>query len=99
MLFHGFVGQPVKTTGLSVVRDLTIECRRIELFEPRAKLRQLRRRQAFDGFFDVFDIGHAENIAQPRVCAYSPKYAFRTSGLVAISEALPCISTRPVCRI
>ena len=28
-----------------------------------------------------------------------PRYAFRTSGLTLISAALPCISTRPVCRM
>ena len=30
---------------------------------------------------------------------YSPRYAFRTSGLVLISAAGPCIRTRPVCRM
>jgi predicted GIY-YIG superfamily endonuclease len=32
-------------------------------------------------------------------CSYSPRYAFRTSGLPLISLAAPCISTRPVCRM
>ena len=30
---------------------------------------------------------------------HNPRYAFRTSGLALISAALPCISTRPVCRM
>ena len=30
---------------------------------------------------------------------YSPRYALRTSGLTRMSAALPCISTRPVCRM
>ena len=30
---------------------------------------------------------------------HSPRYAFLTSGLPRMSAALPCISTRPVCRM
>jgi hypothetical protein len=32
-----------------------VEARRVELFEPRAKLRKLVRRQLSDGFSDVFN--------------------------------------------
>jgi hypothetical protein len=30
---------------------------------------------------------------------YNPRYALRTSGLVLMSAAAPCIRTRPVCRM
>jgi hypothetical protein len=34
-----------------------------------------------------------------RICDYNPKYALRTSGLLLISSAVPCICKRPVCRM
>ena len=41
----------------------------------------------------------AVSFPPPLTAAHSPRYAFRTSGLTLISAALPCISTRPVCRM
>ena len=39
------------------------------------------------------------DVSVASVRRHSPRYAFRTSGLTLISAALPCISTRPVCRM
>ena len=40
-----------------------IELFRVEGLEPRAKPRQFARGKLFDGFFDVFGGGHAQDIA------------------------------------
>ena len=58
-----FFGKGVKLSRVRVPLDRTVELRRIESLEPRAKPRQLARRELFDSFLDVFGGGHVGDIA------------------------------------
>ena len=56
----------VRLSGACVPLNGGIELFGVEGFEPGAKPRQLARGKLFNGFFDVFGGGHAEDIALTR---------------------------------
>jgi hypothetical protein len=57
------VGERIKLAGPRVALDRGVKLLRVKCFEPRAKPRQLLRRELFDGLLDVFGGGHGEDIA------------------------------------
>jgi hypothetical protein len=63
---ESFIGIRVEPAGACVPLNGGIELFRVEGFEPRAKPRQLARGELFNGFFNVFGGGHAEDIAVAR---------------------------------
>jgi hypothetical protein len=98
MLFEGFDGEIIQSAGKRIALDLTVEPSRLELRKPDAEARKLVRRKLLDRLFDIIDTAHAMPSSRARY-AHNPRYAFLTSGLSISSDALPCISTRPVCRM
>lgn len=60
---QGLLCELVELAACGVLLDALIEAGGIEAVEPRAEPRQLAGGEAFDSFFDVFDIAHEWIIA------------------------------------
>jgi len=60
---QGLLRQSVQLAGTRIAFDPLVEPRAIEFVKPSAEFRQLTGGEIFNGFFDVFDIAHAEKLA------------------------------------